>query len=1192
MENIGTNKLREILKSTIVFTGSIDLNQQYALIESAAYDTWIPMLGHDRGSHNGAVHIKGVESQISSLLSIAGDVQLSSIESFVLLTAILYHDIGRAAQIPNHDKDDRSLINNELVKIYRNIPIACKPHHAIVSAIYILKEWKTFKIMDEQLANCIAIVCAAHHQGTALKLRESEQLKDVFFDQYGRIRIGWLSALLALGDDLDNSYHRAIPEWMSQSQIAESSQGSRELIGPESNSKISEESGSEKGDFRRKLRGCEMDLGGRLLIIHYRGKASELFDQSRNDTRTAICEDLMKKKSILHFWGDEYRQMHIEMLDAAVEISGHLYSLRNGENDHTSVLWITDSDYEKLSQSIKNVVLPTKEGDFWRLQIGNDGGSEIVESLRTSKINILPMSFILSAEPLIRQMKVDRILQAAISLRFNSFGKTSFPWETLASEAGIEHIDEAKRIFHRLRMLAMNFSIFHSNQFIDENFYNCICELKERDKNGIVPILFTELDGEWSISLLMDEKFEYETTKKIAEHSISKFYDWVLCIVLGKSIERRESEAVSEAIIEINNKELSYLLDECQEIKGIRLVQSSSPLYPKGMGHVGVNLVITGPPGVGKSTLAMEMIAQLAISKIPEAIPICAYYSLEQSVESIKMLATQMKIPEENIFDSFPSTAIIKKTLNEPSYIALYRNILDKIPKVQNTLRSSKRILFLPKLAPRSYGSALNEEKLYWFRYKQIARIIEAHRSYIASGNDHKFILTSVVLDNLNAFSKHAMVRQRVHQLFGLITWGGILGIHIIEDNPAEEIRTFRNDVEFLADIVIRLAWNDAQYQYKIIEIAKSRNQRNVLGMHPFKIRRTSENKMGTCQESAGRLTFIQNEEEQPTFEIFPSLHTQVSRVEKERKGKRENELVKFAANKYLCELVQKDASDKTGIQRDAFVVLQGLSGGHKLAIGLNYIHGKNEKESALVINMGQPIAYEAVAGKSDWYPSENNSNHQKNLTWQNQKLTIDLYPKPGIMATASETNRQLIIPPDNDGSVYVMNFHAGFLLPEEFLYIIQMFLDHSDNFAQNAGAGKITRVLFNSTAHLPERFPLLNKDPMVLTVLVRILKLREVSLMIIGVENSGSDDRIQALSAMADLKVTVHHTYDQRIPSVFRNFLDNAECEHPGSRIISSDNITGKDYMKKYRLLKVNNKSKFDISELPENLWKANTTN
>ena len=200
--------------------------------------------------------------------------------------------------------------------------------------------------------------------------------------------------------------------------------------------------------------------------------------------------------------------------------------------------------------------------------------------------------------------------------------------------------------------------------------------------------------------------------------------------------------------------------------------------------------------------------------------------------------------------------------------------------------------------------------------------------------------------------------------------------------------------------------------------------------------------------------------------------------------------------------------------------------------------------------------------------------NPRPDLKWKkNRKVSIDLY-HPELKRKQADAK-----PPA--GSVYILNFHAGFLLPEEFLKIVIMFIEDINGIHKSEN--KVSRVLFNSTAHLPERFPLLEKNSLLLHALTNVLKKEGIGFMIIGVENRGQDERLKGLASIADLKVTVHHSQDERLPDYYKEILKKKIKEAESNiRIISSDNVTGKDYKKKYGFLKVKTDENtiLDISE------------
>jgi hypothetical protein len=170
------------------------------------------------------------------------EIDLTSREAFILLLAILYHDIGKTVT----KAKQRDQLRHKKVKELTAYQSINKDHHALYSAALVQIKQESWGIGDEGIAECVWFLCLAHFKDFAPKMRELGILKDRFLDQFGRIRLGWLGALLAIGDDLDNSYHRVAPDW---------------AIGKTKKAKS-------KAQMRDGFDGCEVDLQGRLLVVH------------------------------------------------------------------------------------------------------------------------------------------------------------------------------------------------------------------------------------------------------------------------------------------------------------------------------------------------------------------------------------------------------------------------------------------------------------------------------------------------------------------------------------------------------------------------------------------------------------------------------------------------------------------------------------------------------------------------------------------------------------------------------------------------------------------------------------------------------------------------------------------------------------------------------------------------------------
>ncbi len=1151
------------------------LHGEFEIIEGKAKDTWVSLMGHDKGSHSGSTHLKGTEDLISHVLEKMAYIELSSVESFVLLCSVLLHDIGKIVDHSAALKLDKDpFVKRSMLAPFLKGKSVETLHHGIVSAAFILKNHESLGFSDFGIAECVAIVCAAHNLNTANELKKEGVLGNRFLDQYGRIRMSALCALLALGDELDNSYHRATPEWI----------------------KPSKDETNTKRELRAKLSGIEISKCGKLLVVHLSrdlyepyiedpGKPEKDMEPYKSNLLRYVIEDLLNKQQLLDSWRDEFFKMHIHLHGVALNVNGHLLDLRLGQDNPAAhetgkrlklSLNLTYPAFNELLRKcdlkeyrIKKILSAENKCEIEVIAREYSNAMTFLASVLGKKEWYLNLSSLkLAVEPNIGQMKVERVLHTALQLSLRSFGLTTFPWETLASEAGIQHLDEIRLIFHRLSMLSEIF--FHRPGEEKSRLLECLKQLGPESTNEKSKIIIAALDGEWSMAFSStsgNERISYEETHKILKSFCQWLYEIIGGTNEGKKVPQSPKTQRPPKYIHIRNEELSYLLDETNPEHAILFPEiERCSCGESGPSHAGINLLITGPAGVGKSTLAMELISKGILFDGIDVIgpAINAYYSLEQPLESIRQMTRGLDLHDSDPLEFFPNSG-----KRQEAYI--------------NSLEKTKPVLLLLALAPRSYGSAVDEERLFWFRYEQISKLLEENRKMFMAG-ERNCSLSSIVIDNLNAFSRTPLARQQIQQLFRLISWYGVLGIHIIEHTPSSEITAFQSEVEFLADIVVRLSWIEGDYQYKALEVAKSRCQRHVLGKHPFKIRRDN----GKQQH---RLLDICSNDE-PGFQVYPSIHSLVSKSEKESHAREQQRLnARFSTNEVLNAMVHKKPLGDTGIAKDALIVLQGRSGGHKLAIGMSYLHAKDDKESVLVINLGQTINYSAVADKHNWWEDSGKAYDSKpfqGLKWlRNPKVDIDMYLPPGKIAVEKK-NR--VKPPPGAGAIYVLNFHAGFLLPEEFLHIVKKFIEDINGIEDVNGGdkkNKITRVLFNSTGHLPERYPLLDKNPLLLHALVRLVKGMDASLMIIAVKGMGEDDRIMALAGMADLKFNIYDLSETRMPAACKRDLEKAQKSAASNvRIISSDNITGKDYSKEYRVFQVistknnHNQQEFEISE------------
>ncbi len=179
-------KLRDILSS-------LDNDLYIALSKSwEIAEDWLPTLNMESESYGSKPHFLNVEHWLEEI-AIQTEEQWSSYsdipfglnagELYILLSSVLFHDIGRGINNHRHGSESRKLLQNS---------------------------WQDLGVISERMAREIGFICEFHTQ----EPKKWEWYAATNIEPYGVIRTEALAALLCLADELDTSSERTIPKYM------------------------------------------------------------------------------------------------------------------------------------------------------------------------------------------------------------------------------------------------------------------------------------------------------------------------------------------------------------------------------------------------------------------------------------------------------------------------------------------------------------------------------------------------------------------------------------------------------------------------------------------------------------------------------------------------------------------------------------------------------------------------------------------------------------------------------------------------------------------------------------------------------------------------------------------------------------------------------------------------------------------
>ncbi|MHC5061059.1 MAG: RAD55 family ATPase [Planctomycetota bacterium] len=577
-------------------------------------------------------------------------------------------------------------------------------------------------------------------------------------------------------------------------------------------------------------------------------------------------------------------------------------------------------------------------------------------------------------------------------------------------------------------------------------------------------------------------------------------------------------------------------------------------------------VIVKGMVGTGKTTLATQMMVQMAKTGFS-----CKYLCSNEEAKAIKQTATSFRFCKDSELEELPIQ--IEQIGND-----FETHFAKGGPKDKHKHSFLK---LLTEWMLNDSGKALNNTDVLFLDSLNLAQAGKPNRQEL-----------------WNIFKKYKEKKN-------------LLSIFLLEDYGADgtgQVRQMISDCEFLADVVIEMGEQIREgYQTKSIKVKKKHYGKQVYGSHFYKI--CPFGSSVPCIGGTGRGVNVYAE---TGIVVYPSIHRYLSRA---RASVKKSYYVNTGVTHLDAILLGGSIKEpkpqiETGcISSDSCVVISGARGGHKLPLGLNILMGGMWKvnrsktnlsvvadEDVLMILLDEEadIQIKAAAtainthmftnidipeelgtldnGKYIWWmPREKIKHarsgkcphymlHEEEDANRGKKVQFHSYcAEIGAEETTEKECRKLM----------VAGFRPGCITPEEFIYIVDRLLTPSGPRGKRFG-----RVLFLSTAHLQNRFPLLGRTELFIPALVDLFKSKNVVSIFVDVQGHGSDKKQSyGLASLADYIIGVDEfARENPYNIVYSDKLKSEEKKDYSQRLqkqsqryitslIHVENVRGKEY-------------------------------
>ena len=484
-----------------------------------------------------------------------------------------------------------------------------------------------------------------------------------------------------------------------------------------------------------------------------------------------------------------------------------------------------------------------------------------------------------------------------------------------------------------------------------------------------------------------------------------------------------------------------------------------------------LTMLIAGPPGSGKTTLALEICYRLAKNdgeRNDESL-FTLYISTDQEAERIVKNARDLGFQDvdKHVVDFADASKRPEKY--DVNRVAVWGK--DEIRRVWEA--TGHELKDIVQAAINTLSMVLIGTKLPERISRRMARLFKPGRG--DDSQTYQQVQPDIlVIDSLNIVS--ASEREDFFKQFMSATSSGSKMVIFVLDSASA---SGTHEIwEYACDVVVRLDYNDQKdYYLRTIEVIKARYQSHIWGKHQVKIYEKPNLPEAEIEGRDELMLRSHPYRREGGIVIYPSIHYYLSLYK--RRGL--TTTTSFAKTKPALNGMLDE-----GIPEGRCTAFLGARGGHKSHLG--YLHILNrlinyeeENETALVVSLRD----------------------DERMTWETmERIRNTEFEGTGVtLRSLQERNR-----------LEFLYYHPGNITPEEFFH--RMFI----SIHRLKQGGKKLTVLFNSLDQLRSRFPLCAKQEIFVPGIIEFLSGEGATSIFIAVDEPGQPAEQYGLLPMADL--------------------------------------------------------------------------